>query len=186
MEWKNLDIDTLCTFISNPAKFFLEKRLGIYLTEPDPVSEEKENFSLNGLDKYILGQDLVKRRVSGTTLEDCLAVQRAGGRLPHGNVGELVYNEMSVDAEIFVRKIENHTKSEHLQDLEVDLEIAEFHLAGRISGVHEDALIRISYASAKPKYLLITWLYHLVLCALDEDKYPGNSLLLCKDSVMEF
>ena len=186
LEWKNVDIDTLCTFISNPAKFFLQKRLGIYLTETDTVSEEKENFSLSGLDKYILGHDLVNSRVSGTTLEDCLAVQRAGGRLPHGNVGELVYNEMSVDAEIFVRKIKDHTKSEPLKALKVDLEIADFHLAGRISGIHEDALIRVSYTSAKPKYLLNTWIYHLVLCALVEDKYPRSSLLLCKNSVMEF
>ncbi len=185
-EWKKLDIDTLCTFFSNPAKLFLEKRLGIYLTETKAVSEERENFSLSGLDKYILGQDLVNSRVSGTTPEDCLAVQRAGGRLPHGNVGELVYNEMSVDAETFVRKIKTHTKNEPLKALKVDLDIAGFHLTGRISGIHEDALIRVSYASSKPKYILNTWIYHLVLCALVEDKYPGSSLLLCKDSAKEF
>ncbi len=186
LEWKNLDIDTLCAFIGNPAKFFLEKRLGIYLTETDAVAEEKENFSLSGLDKYILGQDLVSSRLSGTTLKDCLKVQRAGGRLPHGNVGELVYNEMSVDAEIFVRKIKDRTKNEPLKALKVDLEISGFHLTGRISGIYEDALIRSSYTSLKPKYILNTWIYHLVLCTLVEGKYPGSSLLLCKDSVNEF
>lgn len=185
-EWKDIDIDTLCTFISNPARFLLEKRLGIYLPEAKAVAEERENFILSGLDKYILGQNLVKSRVSGMTLKDCLPVQRAGGRLPHGNVGELVYNEMSVEAEEFVGKIKNHTKGECLQALKVDLDIAGFHLTGRISGIHEHALIRVNYASTKPKYLLNTWIYHLVLCALVEDKHPGRSLLLSKDSVMEF
>jgi len=93
---------------------------------------------------------------------------------------------MSTDAEIFVRKIKDHTKGEPLKTLKIDLEIAEFHLTGIISGIHADALIRASYTSLKPKYLLNTWIYHLVLCALVEDKYPGSSLLLCKDAVMEF
>jgi len=184
-ECKDLDIDILCSFLSNPAKFLLEKRLGIYLGEVDAVAEEREHFSLNGLQKYILGQDLVEHKLAGSNLEDNLPLYRAKGQLPHGNVGDLVYSEMSVDAERFVRKIEHYTKDKQ-EALRVDLDIAGFRLKGRIADIYTGGPVQIRYATIKPKYLLYTWIYHLIINAMDEVKYLQSSLLLCKDSVREF
>jgi len=184
-EWKDLDIDDLCSFLGNPAKFLLEKRLGIYLGEIDAVAEEREHFSLNGLQKYLLGQDLVEHTLAGSRLADNLPLYRAKGQLPHGNVGDWVYSEMSVDAETFVRKIQHHTQGKQ-EALRVDLEIAGFRLKGRIANIYAGGPVQIRYATIKPKYLLNAWVYHLVFNALDEDKYLQSSLLMCKDSVREF
>jgi len=185
-EWKKLDLDSLCSFYSNPAKFLLEKRLGIYLTETTAVSEDRESFSLDGLQKYLLDQDLVENRLSGLKLKDCLPLYRAKGELPHGKVGDLLYDQMSVNAEAFVSKTEGLARGERLKALTVDLEIAGFNLYGRIADIYERAQIQVRYTSIKPKYLLNTWIYHIVLCALGEDNYPGTSLLICKDSAREF
>lgn len=185
-EWKHLDIKDFRAFFSNPAKFLLERRLGIYLPERADVSDERENFSLGHLEKYVLDQEMVLHRLSGSDLKDFFPVKKASGQLPHGNVGEFVYNEVSLDAEDFVRKIENHITGKHLDDHTVDINIAGFNLCGRLTDIYEQGLIQIRYVITKPKYLLKTWVNHIVLCNLVEGKRPVKSFLLCKDAAWEF
>ena len=106
-EWKDLSIKALCAFFNNPAKYLLEKRLGIYLHERADV-------------------------------------------------------------------------------LDVELDIAGFRISDRVTDVYENGLIKTIYANTKPKYLLNTWIYHLIVCVLLEDKRSVQSLLLCKDAAWEF
>ena len=185
-EWKHLDIKDLGAFFSNPAKFLLEKRLDIYLPETGDVLDERENFSLGSLEKYVVDQELVLHRLSGSDLKDFFSVKKASGQLPHGNVGEVVYNELSLDAEAFVRKIEGQLTGSRLEDQNVDLNVAGFTLCGRLTDIYEPGLIQILYVKAKPKYLLKTWVNHVILCKLIEVKSSVKSLLLCKDAAWEF
>ncbi len=183
---KDLTIKAFSDFFSNPAKFLLEKRLGIYLPETAGIPDERENFRLDHLGRYMMDQDLVAKRLSGLDLKDFFPVKKAAGELPHGRVGKCIYNEMSLDAEDFVRKIKSRTKGILLKDRDIDLDISGFRLCGRIADVYENGLIKIIYSKIKPKYLLNTWIYHLILSKLTEDKCPMQSFLLCKDSAWEF
>jgi exodeoxyribonuclease V gamma subunit len=185
-EWKNLSIGVLSTFFNNPAKYLLEKRLGIYLHERSDVLDERENFCIDHLGKYMLDQELVRTKLSGSSLKDIYPQIKASGELPHGKVGEYIYNEMSLDAEDFVRKIKDHTKAHRSEDLDVELDIAGFRVLDRITDLFENGLIKIIYTSIKPKYILNTWLYHLFACALLEDKRAIQSVLLFKDTAWEF
>ncbi|MGW8325139.1 MAG: exodeoxyribonuclease V subunit gamma, partial [Desulfobacterales bacterium] len=185
-EFKDLSIKELCAFFNNPAKYLLEKRLGIYLHERAGILDERENFRLDHLGKYVLDQELVTKRLSGSSLKDMYPLIKASGGLPHGNVGEYLYNEMSLDAEDFVRKIKDKTKDQHLEELDVELDIAGFKMFDRVTDVHENGMIKTIYANTKPKYLLNTWIYHLIICVLLEQKRPVLSLLICKDAAWEF
>ena len=60
-KWKSFDMNDLCDFFRNPAKFILQRRLGIYLEEGGLISDERENFSLDNLEKYLIGQVFWKR-----------------------------------------------------------------------------------------------------------------------------
>jgi len=91
-----------------------------------------------------------------------------------------------LDADDFVRKIKNHTKVHRLEDLDVELDIAGFRIFDRVTDVYENGLIKTIYANTKPKYLLNTWIYHLVINALLEHKHSVQSILLCKDAAWEF
>ncbi len=185
-EFKDLSIKMLSIFFNNPAKYLLEKRLGIYLQERADVLDERENFRLDHLGKFMLEQELVTTRLSGSNLKDIYPSIKASGELPHGKVGEYIYNEMSLDAEDFVRKIKDHTKGHRLEDLDVELDIAGFRIFDHVTDVYENGLIQTIYANTKPKYLLNTWIYHLIVSALLEDKGSLRSFLLCKDAAWEF
>jgi exodeoxyribonuclease V gamma subunit len=129
---------------------------------------------------------MVLHRLSGSDLKDFFPVKKAAGQLPHGNVGEFVYNEMSLDAQEFVRKIEHRMTGRRLEDQTVDLNVAGFTLCGRLTDIYEPGLIQIRYVKTKPKYLLNTWVNHVILCELIEGKSSVKSLLLCKDAAWEF
>ena len=185
-EFKDLSIQGLSAFFSNPAKYLLEKRLGIYLREMTDVLDDSENFRLDHLEKYMLDQELMKTKRTGLNLRDFFRLKKASGELPIGKVGEYFYNEMSLDAEDFVRKINDHIQDERFEDRDIDLKIGDFRVYDRIIDGHEQGLSKIIYANTKPKYLLNTWIYHLILCVLLEYKTPVRSLLVCKDAAWQF
>ena len=185
-KWKNIDIDDLCLFFKNPARFLLERRLGVYLYKTIELPDEREDFTLDPLSAYHLGRDLVKTRISGSELKEYMPIQRALGRLPHGGVGNIVYSNMSIDADAFVKKIEKHFKGSPLKQLGVDCDIAGFKLFGVIDTVWESGHSAIQYANIKPKYLLKTWIYHLILCDLLEGNTVTESYLICKDASWKF
>ena len=185
-EFKNLSIKAICAFFNNPAKYLLEKRLGVYLHERAGILDERENFRLDHLEKYVLDQELVVKSLSGTSLKDIFPLIKASGGLPHGNVGEYIYNELSLDAEDFVRKIKDKTRAQRLEDFDVELDIEDFKMFDRVTDVYENGVIKTIYANIKPKYLLNTWIYHLIICVLLEQKRSVLSLLICKDAAWEF
>jgi len=186
VEFRKLEIETLCTFFSHPVRFLLQRRLGVYLDESTDLVDEKENFSVNGLEKYKIEQILLKNRLSGFKLDDMLPIQRATGTLPHGNIGKVSYSEMSNDAEIFANKLENITEGKKFNSLDIDYEKAGFKIAGKINDAYEQGLIIFRYATVKPKDYLKAWIYHLLLCTIGDSKCPLKTIILGSNLVYEF
>jgi len=183
-EWKSLNIDRLTIFFTNPVKFLFEKRLEIYLEAVSPVSDDREVFTLEGIEKYHVEQKLFQNCISGFDLRHSLPVYRAMGRLPYGNAGEFYYRESEVDVEDFVSRIDNFKKK--LSPVQVDLNISDFKITGVLDNIFEFGPVNIRYAKRKSKDLLKSWIYHLVLCSLTDQDYLKKSYLACKDETWEF
>ena len=185
-EWQKLDLDSLCRFFSNPTRFFIQRRLGIFLEDKISMLEDRENFVLIALEKYLVEQNLVKARLAGSDLIDFKPVQKALGQLPHGHVGDFSYNEMSIEVEDFVSKLERFTRAAPRDPLEIDGHMAGFDLSGRVSDITEKGLIHIRYARQSVKNILSSWIYHLVMCHEAPPEYPRTSFLICKNSAIQF
>jgi exodeoxyribonuclease V gamma subunit len=183
-EWRSLDIDSLAFFFSNPAKFLIERRLEIYLEETLPVSDDREAFILEEIEKYHVEQGLFQNCISGFDLRYSFPVYKAMGRLPYGNVGEFYYRESGVNVEDFVGRIDYFKKDKKsLPSVQVSLDISDFKVTGVLDNIFKFGLINIRCANRKSKDLLKSWIYHLVLCSLAEQNYPKNSCLVCKDEI---
>jgi exodeoxyribonuclease V gamma subunit len=185
-DFRNLEIETLIAFFSHPVKFFLQRRLGIYLDESTGLLDEKENFNVNGLEKYKMGQDLFKTKLSGFGIDEMLSVQRATGVLPHGNVGKVHFHEMSHHADIFINKLSDITKGNKFNDLDICHEITGFKITGSVTDIYEQGLIIFRYADIKAKDYLRAWIYHLLLCSIRDSQYPLKTLLLGSNMIAEF
>ncbi len=176
-QWRTIDLDNLCRFFGNPTKFLLNSRLGIYLEQRASILEEKEAFDIKGMEKYLLEENLLKKRLSGRNLTDCFCLTKASGQLPHGTAGECIYGQLSQGVNCFVGKTEPFIRETTLEPLDVDLSLSCFKLTGRIDAIYPERLMRYRYAIVKPKDRLRLWIHHLVLNCLNTDYYPRISML---------
>jgi exodeoxyribonuclease V gamma subunit len=179
-------IETLCRFFGSPVRFLLQQRLGIYLEESLVLTDKCEDFELTALDKYLVGQNMVRSRLAGKALDDYRPVQMAMGQLPHGTVGVFHYNEMSIDAERFVHKIESFMDEKIADPLETQIKINDFFLQVRFPEIYRQGLIQIRYANQRAQDLLKSWIYHLALCAAAPNNWPLTSILVSKNAAWKF
>ena len=185
-KWRNLDPNTLGLFYSHPTKFFLRQRLGILLTATEGAAEERENFELKPLERFLFEQHLLDSSLSGLAPEVCEPIHKALGQLPHGHVGDYHYREMSIAVEKFVTKIGGLADTAGRNPIQIDFKIADVHLRGPLPTAAKDGCIRIRYARRRAKDLLTSWIYHLLYChTASADSHPC-SLLVCRDSALRF
>ncbi len=169
-EWKNVALENLCSFYKNPAKFLLRHRIGMALEEDDTAIEEKEPFAVNGLAQYRLGEKLVEKCLHGLNPKALFTLQRAAGELPHGAVGECLYEEICRNTEAFARKIRPFVHSGKPKSPEVDLKVNGFRVTGKISNLFPRGVLRYRYAEIKAWDYLTAWIHHLALnCANGTD-----------------
>jgi exodeoxyribonuclease V gamma subunit len=182
---KTLSPQTLCTFMNHPTKFWFQQRLNMSYEQNLPIVEDRENFKLDSLQKYLIGQDLVDARLAGENLKDLLLIQRSQGRLPHGRVGQACFSELSLEADGFVKRIEPHIKGLQKQAMAVDLEIDGFILSGQVADICKTGLVHMRYGRIRARDLLTTWIQHLIACAAGLTLDPVRTLLLGRDSGWE-
>jgi exodeoxyribonuclease V gamma subunit len=183
---RSLNIETLIRFFSNPTQFMLEQRLGIYLEETAGLVDRRENFELNHLDRYLVGQNLINAGREGRDLNDYRSAQIAMGQLPHGNVGTFYYHELSYDIERFVRKIESLRENKIAGALEARIEMNDFQLQARLPEIYDCGLLQIRYARQRARDLLSAWIYHLLFCEAAPKKLVPRSTIIFKDEAWQF
>ena len=180
---KRVTMQDLKRFYQNPARYILNQRLGIYLEEPERILQGEEPFSLEGLDRYMLGDLLTRKALRGEELNQYLAVARAQGILSPGVPGELAFNRLESEVEAFVRQIRPHVAAQQLPPIEVDLEIAGFGISGRLDGIWPPGIVAFRVAKDKGRYQLAAWIDHLILNRSRKQGYPVTTRLITLDKI---
>ena len=185
-EWRNLEIETLCRFFNHPTRFLLQQRLGIYLEQAAALTAKREDFELDYLDRFLVGQRLVSTRMAGNDLDTYRAAEIARGQFPHGNVGILRYNEMSSAVAQFTDRVEQFQENVIAGPLAMQFEIGEFNLQVRLPYIYDRGLVQYRYATQRAQDLLQLWIYHLVFCEMAQKDWPQTSIMIFKHSVWQF
>jgi exodeoxyribonuclease V gamma subunit len=175
--WKKPDLHGLCGFFSNPTKFLLNRRLGIYLEERSSLAEETEPFEVQALEQYLLEGGMLRRRLQGRNLKEDFAFAVASGRLPHGPVGKCIYEKLSPGVEHFAEDLLPLLAEDALETLDFRVDAGDFSLTGSLDRVFKDRLLRYRYAALKGKDIMVSWIHHLVLNCVRQEGYPRRTLL---------
>jgi exodeoxyribonuclease V gamma subunit len=175
-----IDVNGLALFFGHPARFLLQHRLELRLDPPATSGNDREQFVPRGLERYQIEQDVFEARLADGIQPDGLAVQKAAGRLPHGRVGEVVYDRIRRDVEEFVEKLRELPPADRLQSLEVDLAVGGSALTGRLQQVGQTGLIDVRFARQRARDLLRTWIRHLAFCQANPPGVEPQSFLLTK------
>jgi exodeoxyribonuclease V gamma subunit len=179
-EWRRLSPERLIDFFSNPARYLLRERLGLFLEDPSAALEETEPFDLEGLELYQLRREMAERALQGEALEERLGVFQARGLLPQGTPGAVFFLEECRQVRAFAEAVRAATEDRPAATAPVELEWQGYHLSGRLRGVFDQGLIQHRYARIKWKDRIKLWVQHLLLC-LDREDPSCYSQLICQD-----
>jgi len=179
-----MELTDLIRFILNPAAWFLTRCLSVMKPEAEDALEDAEPFALGSLTAYQLSAGLLEEIRKDKDAEEYLPLAIAGGELPHGYVGEIVFSEQADSLDELAQRIGKYAVATS-EPLEVDLHIGGFHLTGWLDQLDDKGLLSYRPASLKPKDRLRLWVKHLVLCAL-RDSGDVKSVHVAKDKTQVF
>jgi exodeoxyribonuclease V gamma subunit len=175
--WRAVDLHGLCAFFSNPAKFLLNRRLGVYLEDKSSFADEREPFEVNALEQFLLEDSMLRRRLQGRSLKDDFVFAAASGRLPHGPVGQCIYETLSPGVERFAEDLLPLIGGKAVETRDFRIDVGGFTLTGSLDAVFADAMIRYRYARLKGKDIVVSWIHHLALNCVLHRGYPRRTLL---------
>jgi exodeoxyribonuclease V gamma subunit len=185
-ERRMLSIDDLIRFLGHPVRYLLQERLGLYLDEGEEELPGHEPFALQGLEGWALRQRLLDLRLEGKGGRETLPLFRAGGLLPHGQVGEVCFERQIDTVESFAARLGGQRPAEFLEPVDIDLMLGDMRLTGRLSGLTPDGLLGYRLSKVSARDILTLWLRHLTLNAAALTGVRHRSCWIGEDKSVSF
>ncbi|MBN2298839.1 MAG: exodeoxyribonuclease V subunit gamma, partial [Deltaproteobacteria bacterium] len=184
-EWKQVDIDMLCDFYANPARFLVRNRMGMVVSDGALSIEDREPFDLDALEYYNLAQEHIRNTLEGMDRNRSLQLFRMSGQLPHGVPGDALFKGLDRQTETFTRIVQHSCQGCGPETVIVDLSIGGFAITGTIPTFGRSRLVRFRHADLKGTDIISTWIQHLVLCSA-EISPDVQSLCIARDRIAVF
>ncbi len=172
----------LLRFYRNPQKFFINECLGIRLDAGEDLPDDREMFTVAGLDKYAVEEEMVNLQLAGKAIDICKKLQ-SRGQWPLGTSGELVFIEKRRSIEEFIVRVRAQQMGEKCSDLPFDLAIGDYRLFGTLTNIHEKGVVLVRFGKLRGRDLLAGWLHHLVLTYLQPS---AETKIVAEESVVTF
>jgi exodeoxyribonuclease V gamma subunit len=173
-------------FFSNPVKFFLQKRLGIFLEDGRGAPDESERFNLEGLPGYQVGMQTLNTLVEGHSAKALRPLLAARGQLPPGRVGAHAFERIAYESGHMVSRAEAYTNGRLPGKMTISLQIDDFSIRGELSNVHDSGIVRTRFVKFSQRDLLTIWIDHLLLCAVGLHPQKPLGVYISKDATAEF
>ena len=180
-----VDLEELIRFFRNPARHFLRERLGIRLEEAEDEIEPREPFTMDTLDGYGLKQQLLEMRL-GDQGCDALAIAHAAGVLPHGRMGDALFQREDDAIQTFARKLEPHLGSVRLEPVTLGTDCGDLRLVGTLRGVTAAGLLLYRAAKLTVNDRVGAWIRHLALNAARPKGAERRTRVIAQDRTLDF
>ncbi len=186
-ELKDVSLAKLLRFFDNPCRALVESRLGIRLQEAAAPLDDREPFSLDGLEEYGLKQELLEIRLAGGDAGNLFSIARCRGILPPARHGEKLFVEAVGEVMDFADSVQESVAGQPMcAPLDADLQLGEYRLSGRLDRIWTGSMLRYRCSKMKAKDRMRTWLEHLVLSAAWREGYPRETRLLMTDTSVTY
>ena len=177
-----LPFDQLQRFWAHPVRAFFQQRLRVNFREEESEIPDAEPFTLEGLTRYQLNQQLLNTLVDEEDADKMFRRYRAAGQLPYGAFGEIVWDTQLQEMQTLADRVIEHRQPS--QSIEIDLQCGGISITGWLQQVQPDGLLRWRPSLLSVSQGMQLWLEHLVYCACGG---TGESrLLVRKDGEWRF
>jgi exodeoxyribonuclease V gamma subunit len=181
----SISIQDLCSFFKNPLRALVQKKLGISFENKQSPLSDNEPFSIEGLNAYAIGQELVEQLINGRDRKSCYDFFKAAGRLPYGNIGRYAFDLLFSEAETFAEKVRATLIQNPIEKTYVSGLVKEISISGELKGFSRKGLMHYRFANSKATDKICLWLHHLALECFHSNNQSVQSLLICRDEGWE-
>jgi exodeoxyribonuclease V gamma subunit len=178
-------IDDLVRFFANPAAFFLDRRLGLKPSVALQPLEEREPFGADGLDAFLMRQEMLEALLDGGQAQSLLPLFRSRGLLPPATHGELLFRELLVEVREFGARLLELKGDLGYDVLEANLDVGGIRITGRLENLLPSVQLLYRCAKMKEKDRIRSWIYHLVLDATG-GSHPQETQLVMLDRSIRY
>ena len=160
---ETLTLETLQRFWAHPVRAFFQMRLRVNFRSEESEIPDTEPFTLEGLTRYQLNQQLLNTLVEENDAERLFRRFRAAGTLPYGPFGEILWDTQRQEMQSLAERI--IACRQPCQSMEIDLNCNGVQITGWLPQVQEDGLLRWRPSLISIAQGVQLWLEHLVYCA---------------------
>ena len=163
LAFDTLPLEQLQRFWLHPVRAFFQMRLQVNFRTEESEIPETEPFTLEGLTRYQLNQQLVNTLVEERDAEGMFRRFRAAGELPYGAFGEIAWDDQRQEMQALADRI--NASRQPGKSLEIDLQCDGINITGWLPQVQSDGLLRWRPSLQNVSQGMQLWLEHLVYCA---------------------
>lgn len=160
-EWRELELDRLIAFYTNPVRFLLRERLGVLLEYRESELETRDPFELDYFELDRLGGRLLLAQLEHGETDRLLAIERAAGRLPHGYAGERLFQQLVQSISPLLNKLKSIDKTQSKESVKFVFEHNGLTLSGTLPAIPLYPILGYSYQPLPAYRLLGLWIGHL-------------------------
>lgn len=180
-------IDEVESFMANPVRFFLAKRLDVYIRETGRFLDENEPFDIDDLSAFLLKQKMLDAVNESEWKERLYQVLKLSGLLPHSGAGKYFFEKNASDVGILKSGIDESEWKE-LHDIEISISAGNITFTGKINGLFTEG-IRIERPGKirdRASPLLGAWVKHLFINLHKSSDFEKSTRLYAIDKTVEF
>lgn len=167
--WRSVSLAQLLEFYRHPARYLLQRRLGLRLGVDSEVLSDEEPFLLDWQGRHVLAERVLPAALAGASENALRDMACAGQEVPAGPLGSAQAVQESAELHQFADKIAHDCQQATLEPLRVSLSMIlegePWHFQAELHDVRLQGLVGYRYDDTRPADYLRAWLHHLCLCA---------------------
>ena len=179
-ETEIITLNELFSFYRHPQQYFIQQQLGLRFNDISAEAEEREPFSIHGLDAYAINQQWVDHQLNNQNFP--LDKLQAQGKWISGICAELEFEQQNRAINEFTQLIQQQNLGPKQPDCAIDIHIGNYRLIGSLSNLYEHGSLIYRYAKPKGKDFMLAWLHHLVI----NQHQTQNTCLISLDQPLIF
>jgi len=159
-----VELAELVRFFRHPLRALLRARAKVSLYEEAEAPQPEIPADLDGLQRWAVGERMLKLHLQGAELDVLRAVEWRRGELPPRAFGSQVLVDVTGQVAEVRAAAEPFLASE-ARKVEIAGRLGGRALVGTVTGVHGDDLVQVSYSRLSARHRLQAWLELLALTA---------------------
>ncbi|HSE07808.1 MAG TPA: exodeoxyribonuclease V subunit gamma [Nocardioidaceae bacterium] len=160
---EDVALEDLQAFFAHPVRAFLRSRLDVSSPLEAEETRDAMPISLEGLDKWQIGDRLLAAVLGGTDPATALGAERLRGVLPPGALGSRTLQEVEQQVRPLVVQT-NGLRQGQPRTLDVDIDLGDGRrLTGTVPSIFGNRIVTVTYSRLAAKHRLRSWIDLLAL-----------------------